>query len=102
MKAPQACESIEEVRTAIDELDAEIIAALGQRFEYVKTIMRFKQNEEQVRAPDRYEAVVRQRRAWAEEAGLDPAVVEAIYCTLIDYFIAHELDDLRQNGERMP
>lgn len=99
MKTPQECESIEEVRAAIDQIDAQVIAALGQRFDYVKTIMRFKQNEAQVRAPQRYAAVLAQRRIWAEEAGLDPALVEAIYRTLIDYFIAHELEDLGNTGE---
>jgi isochorismate pyruvate lyase len=95
MKSPDECASIEEVRAAIDALDQEIVAALGQRAGYVKAITRFKKTEADVRAPDRQRQVLAQRRAWAEEAGLDPDVVERIYRTLIDYFVAEELKVLR-------
>jgi isochorismate pyruvate lyase len=32
-----------------------------------------------------------QRRAWAEEAGLNPDVIEKMYQDLVSYFIAEEL-----------
>jgi isochorismate pyruvate lyase len=95
MKNPNECTSIEEVRAAIDALDREIVSALGERFQYVKAITRFKKTEEDVRAPDRRRQVLSQRRAWAVEAGLDPDLVEQLYRMLIDHFVAEELKDLR-------
>jgi isochorismate pyruvate lyase len=95
MKSPSECTSIEEVREAIDALDREIVAALGQRFQYVKAITRFKKTVEDVQAPDRRRQVLAQRRAWAAEAGLDPDLVEQLYRLLIDHFVAEELKDLR-------
>lgn len=94
LKPPDECSNIEEIRGAIDEIDHEIVAALGRRFEYVKAIMRFKSTAEDVRAPQRYQAVLQQRRKWATEEGLDPDVVEKLYRDLIDYFIAHEMTTL--------
>jgi|SRR5690554_5528345 len=94
MKSPAECNSIEEIRAAIDEIDEQIVALLGQRFEYVKAITRFKKTEEDVRAPERYNAVLQQRRVWAEEAGLNPDWIEEMYRLLIGHFINVELEDL--------
>ncbi len=94
MKAPAECASIEEVRQAIDAIDQEIVAALGRRFAYVKAITRFKKTEAEVRATDRYEAVLHARRLWAQAAGLDPDVVEQMYRLLIAHFIDEEMKDL--------
>jgi isochorismate pyruvate lyase len=94
MKAPAECNSIEEVRHEIDEIDRAIVEALGRRFAYVKAITRFKKTEADVRAPDRYQAVLAQRRLWAAEAGLDPAVIEEMYRLLIGHFIDVEMKDL--------
>ena len=94
VKAPADCASIEDVRHAIDLIDRHIIDALGHRFRYVKTITRFKETEEDVKAPERYRAVLSTRRRWAELNGLDPELVETIYRSLIEHFIAVELKDL--------
>ena len=95
MKAPQECNSIDEIRDAIDTIDLEIIQALGQRFEYVKAITRFKETVDEVKAPERYRAVLKQRRVWAVENGLDPEIVEQMYRLLIAYFIDEELKELQ-------
>ena len=94
MKEPNECRSIEDVREAIDAIDREIIVALGRRFEYVKAITRFKKTEEEVRATGRYQAVLRARREWAADEGIDPDIVEQIYRLLIEYFIEEEMKEL--------
>jgi isochorismate pyruvate lyase len=49
-----------------------------------------------------FASMLGQRRDWAAAAGLDPDVIEQIYRTLVDYFIARELAGWRasQGGER--
>ena len=95
MKAPQECNSIDEIRDAIDSIDLEVITALGKRFEYVKSITRFKKTVEEVKAPERYQAVLKQRRIWAVESGLDPDIIEQMYRLMIAYFIDEELKELQ-------
>ncbi|MBX3014522.1 MAG: chorismate mutase [Caldilineaceae bacterium] len=98
MIPPEACTTIEEVRSSIDELDRVIITALGQRFHYVKAVTRFKKNADDVRAPARYLAVLQSRRAWAEEVGLNPDVIEAMYRHLIEHFIDEEMKLVHHTG----
>lgn len=92
--------NLPETRQAIDLIDAEIIRLLGNRAGYVRQIVNFKKNAEEVRAPTRYAEVMRRRREMAEAAGLNPDVVEEMYKLLVDSFIKEEMEMLRQRGER--
>ena len=91
MKTPDACSTLDEIRAEIDRLDRQVIALLGQRFAYVKAAAKFKTSETGVRAPERFAALLRQRRQWAEEAGLSPEVIEHLYRDLVTYFMEEEM-----------
>jgi isochorismate pyruvate lyase len=91
MKRPDDCNSIEDVRDAIDQTDREIIALLAQRGRYVHRAAAFKKTEDGVRAPGRVEAMLAQRRAWAAEHRLNPEFVEQLYRQVVDHFIRQEL-----------
>lgn len=96
MKSPANCENISEIRDAIDRIDKEIIRLLGERYSYVREVVRFKEpTEESIVAKDRFEAVISSRKKLAEESGLDPAIIEKIYTDLLNYFIAEELKLIR-------
>lgn len=90
MKPPADCASLEEVRAEIDRIDRAIIALIGERAGYVHAAARFKTSEAAVAAPERQAAMLRERRRWANDAGLDPDVVEKLYRDLVAYFIARE------------
>jgi isochorismate pyruvate lyase len=90
MKPAAECTSLAEVRTAIDTLDRELLALLGRRAAYVHAAARFKTDAASVRAPDRVQAMLEQRRAWALEEGLDPDVVAELFSLLVAYFIRRE------------
>ena len=92
MKKPDRCENIIDIRTEIDRLDRQVIAIIGQRFEYVKAAAKFKTSETSVKAPERFQAMLQQRRVWAEEEGLNPDVIEKIYRDFVTYFIEEELN----------
>ena len=91
MKNPDECANIHEVREEIDIIDREVIEALSKRFQYVIAAARFKTSEASVRSPDRFQAMIQQRREWAQESGLNPDVVENIYRDLVSYYIEEEL-----------
>ncbi|WP_036484294.1 isochorismate lyase [Myxosarcina sp. GI1] len=95
MKPAEKCQNITEVRSEIDRIDRQVIAILAKRFEYVKAAAKFKNSTTDVRAADRLEAMLQQRRVWAESEGLDPDVVEDLYRNLVNYFIDEELHKWR-------
>ena len=81
------------MRRGIDALDREIVALIGRRARYVEAAARFKTDEAGVRAPERQRAMLEERRRWAEEEGLSPAVIEKVYGDLIHYFVTREMED---------
>jgi isochorismate pyruvate lyase len=99
MPAPQDCQSMAEIRTEIDALDRQIVALLGQRFEYVKAAAPFKTSLKDVQAQERFEAILRERRTWAEAEGLEADVIEKMYRDLVTYFIKAESEHW-QDGRR--
>jgi len=90
-KLPLECTNISEVRNEIDNIDREIIRLISTRFEYVKEVVKYKDNTASaIEASDRKQAVMRTRREWAEDNGLNPDVIENIYDQLVQYFIEEE------------
>ena len=90
MKAPDECANIDDVRAEIDHIAQNVIALIGKRFKYVQVAAKFKTSTESVEAPERFTAMLRQRRHWAEQEGLSPDAVEKLYSALVEYFINEE------------
>lgn len=92
VKRPSECTNIAEVRSEIDSIDHVIVQLLSKRFQYVKEVVKYKDNTPgSIEAPQRRKAVLECRRKWAEENGLNPDVIENIYDQLIRYFIEEEM-----------
>jgi isochorismate pyruvate lyase len=83
-KKPEACESIADIRNAIDEIDREIIHLHALRDSYVREIVKFKTDEEEIIARERQALVLKQRKAWAAEKGLDPELFEKLFELIIE------------------
>src|ERR1044071_1601615 len=92
MPSPSECSSLAEVRAEIDRIDRAIIALIRERAGYVHAAARFKSSQADVAAPDRQASMIRDRRAWAEQAGLDPNIIEKLYRDLVAYFIVRETE----------
>ncbi|MDP9484921.1 MAG: chorismate mutase [Actinomycetota bacterium] len=92
---PEERASIEDARRGIDALDREVVAPIGDRARYVEAAAQFKTNESGAQAPERRHTLLEARRRWAEEEWLSPDVVEAVYETLISYFVDQEINRWR-------
>ncbi len=92
MPSPSECSTLHDVRAEIDRIDQAIIALIGERAGYVHAAARFKNSEADVAAPDRQTTMWIARRKWAEEADLDPDVIEKLYRDLVAYFIVRETE----------
>ena len=97
LKSPEDCRNMQEIRTAIDAIGHEIIAAIGARAAYVTSAARFKTSPAALRDDERLRSMLEQRRAWAVAAGLDPDLIAALYRQLVTYFIHKELRQWQTN-----
>ena len=91
MKTPEECQNMSDIRLEIDSLDKKVITLIAQRLDYVKAAVKFKAGETSVKAPERFKAMLAQRRVWAVQEGLDPDVIEKLYHDLVNHFIKEEL-----------
>jgi isochorismate pyruvate lyase len=99
---PAECRSLEEVRSAIDSIDEQVIALLGRRAGFVQAAARFKTSEADVAAPERFAAMLKVRREWAEREGLSPDVIEKMYRDLVAYFIVREKEHWQAQSPPTP
>lgn len=99
MKLPHECQSLEEVRLELDEIDQAIIGLIGKRYSFIHEIIRYKTNSDDVYAKSRYDAVISKRREMAEIHHLDPDVIENMYRILMNYFIREQLELLKNKQQ---
>ena len=86
----QHCTTMEDVRRHIDALDDVLVPRLVTRGGYMTQAARIKKNATQVRDEERIEAIVARVRARAAQEGGQPDVIEAIYRSMMEAYIAFE------------
>lgn len=89
---PEHCNNIDEIRAEIDIIDHEMVRLIGQRARFVKAAARFKRSETAVRDERRVAAVIASKRKLAEACDVSPELIEAVYRTMVGYFINEELE----------
>lgn len=91
MKTAKECRGMDDIRFAIDHIDAEIVGLIAKRAAYVHEASRFKSSETAVRDEARVQAVLESKKALAKELGASPDLIEAVYGTMINFFIDEEM-----------
>ncbi|GKT20933.1 MULTISPECIES: chorismate mutase [Comamonadaceae] len=86
----EPCSSMEQVRARIDALDDILVPLLVERGGYMTQAALNKQRESQVRDEGRIEFIVKRVRERAEAEGGVPEVIEAIYRSMMETYIAYE------------
>lgn len=81
------------IRKNIDDLDSMIITLLAKRADFVSAAGRLKKDEQCVRDPKRVNQVLQNVREKAAGKGLDPAVAEEVYRTIIRCLVNRELKE---------
>ena len=84
------CGSMEDVRRNIDALDDILVPLLVTRGGYMTQAARIKHDENQVRDEERIESIVARVRERAVQEGGEPDVIEAIYRSMMEAYIAYE------------
>lgn len=96
LKKPEECLAIGEVRQQIDRVDQEIIRLFAIRSRYVRAIVSFKTDEEDIVAIPRKNHVIEERAKTAASFGLDPVLFKNIFTLLVEENIRKELELFNQ------
>ena len=84
------------LRKGLDDIDAVLVSALGERARLARDIARVKQESEgPVRDTDRETALLQHRSAFGERLGLDPAFVRRIFREILDDSVRRQQDALQ-------
>ncbi|WP_417621437.1 chorismate mutase [Parasphingorhabdus sp.] len=92
-------ETMADVRTQVDRIDAELIALMADRFACMDAAARIKQDRGAVRDETRKAAVLQNVKQLAEEARIPVPTMAAIWEMLVESSISYELqkwDQLRK------
>jgi len=92
LKMPDACDSMTELRAAIDTLDARLVALLAVRQAYIERAAQLKSDRSQVHDAERIEDVVAKVIAQGRKSGLSAEIAEPVWRTLIEASIRHEFE----------
>ena len=90
------CNSIDEVRNNINNIDEQIVQLIAQRGEFVKQAAKFKKDSDAVKAPKRVEEVINKVKKLAQLNGANEEVVENVYRTMINNFIKAEMKEFEK------
>ncbi len=85
------CESMRDVREAIDLLDEQLLDILAKRIKYIERAAHIKTSIDTIRDDERIEAIILKRRAQAREHGYSEEIVESLFRALIEYSVNHEM-----------
>jgi len=100
MIEPKKCKDMNDIRSAIDEIDADIVKMISKRSEYVYEASKFKKDETAVKDSNRVAKVIKSKKELAIKHGVSPELIGDTYKMMIDFFIKEELKEWnkRQNA----
>lgn len=91
--APDACQTMAELRLQIDTIDIELIDLLVTRSRYIDRAVDLKKIEGlPARTTDRVAEVLDKVGATASEQGLDPDLARKLWAVLIEWSIQREIN----------
>lgn len=97
-RPPKDCFEMAHVRNEIDRIDRALVDLIAERFRYVDRAWQIKQHgAEGAVVPWRIQQVIDRVRMRAEEQGVSPALIEALWRQMIGWFIQYEEERLRQH-----
>ena len=91
----KTCQTLEELRAAIDEVDDQIVALIAERNQYIKQAAKFKKTIEEIKSDDRMEQVINRVRHKALMQGVSPNLLARIYQIMIDEMVESEIAEFR-------
>ena len=88
--AVRHCDTLEDVRRAIDALDDALVPLLVTRGGYMTEAAHIKRTKSAVRDEARIDEIVRRVHGQAASQGGDPDLIESVYRAMMEAYIAYE------------
>ena len=95
MSEIKKCNSLEEVRTEIDNLDAKLVELISQRSHLIRQAASFKNSVDEVKADDRIEFILQRVRHLAIEKGINPNMLSELFTIMINEMVETEIAEFR-------
>jgi isochorismate pyruvate lyase len=95
------CNSMEEVRENIDNIDQNIVELIAKRGAFVSQAAKFKKDKQDVKAPKRVEEVISKVLTYAKKSNANQTVVENVYRSMIDAFIKAEMKEFKELNSKI-
>ena len=89
------CNTLEEVRNEIDELDTRLVDLISERSHLIRQAAGFKQSVEEVKAQDRIDFILQRVRHHAIEKGVSPNMISELFEIMIDEMVETEIAEFR-------
>ncbi|AXX89996.1 chorismate mutase [Arcobacter suis] len=90
------CNSIDEVRNNINNIDEQIVKLIALRGYFVNQAAKFKKDSDDVKAPTRVEEVINKVKDLAKSTGANEEVIENVYRSMINSFIKLEMKEFEK------
>ena len=91
----QKCNSLEEVRNKIDELDDKLVELISERSHYIKQAATFKNSVDEIKADDRIEFIKQKVRHKAIQLEVSPNMISELFTIMIDEMVETEIAEFR-------
>ncbi len=89
------CNSLEEVRVEIDNLDDRLVELISQRSHLIRQAASFKDSVDEVKADDRIEFIMQKVRHKAIELNVSPNMISELFTIMIDDMVETEISEFR-------
>lgn len=92
------CNTLQEVRTEIDKIDAKLVELISQRSRLIRQAAAFKESVEEVKAQERIDDIMQRVRAKAIELNINPNMISELFTIMIDEMVETEISEFRNGG----
>ena len=89
------CNTLEEVRNEIDDLDTKLVNLISERSHLIRQAAAFKQSVEEVKAHNRIDFILQRVRHHAIEKGVSPNMISELFEIMIDEMVETEIAEFR-------
>ncbi|MEA1955512.1 MAG: chorismate mutase [Campylobacterota bacterium] len=93
------CNSLEEVRDEIDNLDKKLVELISERSHYIRQAAAFKASVEEVKTKERIDFILSRVRHSAIKLGVSPNMISELFEIMIDEMVETEIAELRNRNK---